>query len=149
MTLLKADIVWRTDGPNAVRLDPRLLDLLRSLQRHATLRAAAEELGLSYRGAWGLLLDATALAGAPLAELQRGRGARLTRFGANLLKGDERLRQAVASLSERMAISPDSTAIGAPPLRLVASHERSKFNDCPALQSHDPRLQHRVGPRQW
>ena len=123
MTLLKADIVWRTTGPNAVRLDPRLLDLLRSLQRHRTLRAAAEELGLSYRGAWGLLLDATALAGAPLAELQRGRGARLTRFGTTLLKGDERLRLAVVSLCERMAISPDSSVIGAPPLRLVASHD--------------------------
>ena len=123
MTRLKADIVWRTEGPNAARLDPRLLDLLRSLQRHTTLRAAADEIDLSYRGAWGLLLDATALAGAPLVELQRGRGARLTRFGADLIKGDERLRQAVAALSERMAIAPDSAAAGAPPLRLVASHD--------------------------
>ncbi|MBC7804064.1 MAG: helix-turn-helix transcriptional regulator [Candidatus Parcubacteria bacterium] len=124
MGRLRADIVWRTDGPDAARLDPRLLDLLRALQRHATLRAAAEELGLSYRAAWGLLLDATALAGAPLAELQRGRGARLTRFGLSLVASDERLREAVGSLSDRLGLAPQAEAAGgAPPLRLVASHD--------------------------
>lgn len=124
MSRLKADIVWRTEGPNATRLDPRLLDLLRALQRNATLRAATDELGLSYRAAWGLLLDATDLAGAPLAELQRGRGARLTRFGTSLLQCDDRLREAVGSLSARLAISPepDAAARGLP-LRLVASHD--------------------------
>jgi molybdate transport repressor ModE-like protein len=124
MSRLKADIVWRTEGPNAVRLDSRLLGLLRALQRHATLRAATDELGLSYRAAWGLLLDATNLAGAPLAELQRGRGARLTRFGTDLIRSDDRLREAVGSLSERLAISPDpGAAASGQPLRLVASHD--------------------------
>jgi len=86
-------------------------------------RAAAEELDLSYRAAWGLLLDANALAGAPLAELQRGRGARLTRYGSSLVKGDDQLRQAVGSLSERLGIAPDAgAAAGAAPRRGVASH---------------------------
>ena len=124
MAALKADIVWRTDGPNAARLDPRLLDLLRALQRTSTLRAAADELDMSYRAAWGLLLEANALAGAPLAELQRGRGARLTRYGSSLVKGDEQLRQAVGSLSERLGIAPDAGAAGsATPMRVVASHD--------------------------
>jgi molybdate transport repressor ModE-like protein len=124
MSLLKADIVWRTEGPNAVRLDPRLLDLLRALQRSSTLRAAANEVELSYRAAWGLLLDATALAGAPLAELQRGRGARLTRFGSSLVKGDDQLREAIGSLSERLGIAPGADADArSMPLRLVASHD--------------------------
>src|SRR5215472_14359380 len=107
MSRLRADIAWRTEGPNSARLDPRLLELLRSLERHPTLRAAAEETGLSYRAAWGLLLDAAALIGAPLAELQRGRGARLTRFGSALLRGDQQLREAVGSLSDRLGIAPD------------------------------------------
>lgn len=122
MPKLQADIVWRTEGPNAVRLDPRLLALLRSLQRNATLRAASDELDLSYRAAWGLLLDASALVGAPLAELERGRGARLTRLGANLLRTDERLRQAMAPLSARFEVAPERAA-GGPLLRLVASHD--------------------------
>ncbi len=124
MSRLKADIVWRTEGPNAVRLDPRLLDLLRALQRNTTLRAATDELGLSYRAAWGLLLDAASLTGAPLAELQRGRGARLTRFGSTLLQSDDRLREAVGSLSDRLSLAPEPGAAGSGlPLRLVASHD--------------------------
>jgi len=124
MSQLKADVVWRTAGPNAVRLDPRLLDLLRALQRNSTLRAAANELDLSYRAAWGVLLDSAALAGAPLVELQRGRGARLTRFGSSLLKGDDQLREAIGSLSDRLGIAPGPDAQpGAMPLRLVASHD--------------------------
>ena len=124
MQRLKADIVWRIEGPNGVRLDSRLLDLLRALQRHSTLRAAAAELDLSYRAAWGLLLEATAMVGAPLAELQRGRGARLTRFGSDLVKGDQQLREAVGSLSQRLGIAPmPEENPGATPLRLVASHD--------------------------
>jgi molybdate transport repressor ModE-like protein len=124
MSRLKADIVWQTEGHNAVRLDPRLLRLLRALQHNATLRAATDELGLSYRAAWGLLLDAANLAGAPLAELQRGRGARLTRFGTDLIRCDDRLREAVGSLSERLAIAPEpGAAASGLPLRLVASHD--------------------------
>lgn len=124
MSRLRADIVWRTQEPGGARLDPRLLDLLRALERNPTLRAAADEVGVSYRAAWGLLLEATALAGAPLAELQRGRGARLTRFGRTLLRGDQQLREAVASLSDRLGIAPEpDAAAGALPLRLVASHD--------------------------
>ena len=123
MARLRADIVWRIEGPRGARLDPRVLELLRGVERSATLRAAAAEAGLSYRGAWGLLLDANNLVGAPLAEFQRGRGTRLTRFGAALLKGDDRLREAVGPLSERLGIAPGPDAGGATPLRLVASHD--------------------------
>jgi molybdate transport repressor ModE-like protein len=99
-----------------------VLDLLRALERHATLRAAAQELGLSYRAAWGLLIDATKLSGAPLAEMQRGRGARLTHLGALLLRNDERMRRAVEPLRQRFEVKPTSPARAAP-LRLAASHD--------------------------
>jgi putative molybdopterin biosynthesis protein len=118
MASLKAAIVWQAD---AQPVDPRVLDLLRALQRNPTLKAAAEELGLSYRAAWGLLLEAGALAGAPLAELQRGRGARLTRFGAKLVRSDEQLRRAVEPMRERFAVKPDPAA--GMPLRVAASHD--------------------------
>lgn len=116
---LRPGVTWQADGGS---LDPRVLELLRALERHAKLTAAAKELRLSYRGAWGLLLDAAKLAGAPLVDMQRGRGARLTRYGAELLRSDERLRHAQASLAERFAIQPPAQARPAA-LRLAASHD--------------------------
>jgi putative molybdopterin biosynthesis protein len=123
MIRLQADIHWRTDGSNGVRLDSRLLELLRSLERHPTLRAAAAECGLSYRAAWGQLLDACALLGTPLVELQRGRGARLTSLGTDLLRNDERMRKALEPLNERFGLAARAAARGATPLRLAASHD--------------------------
>jgi molybdate transport repressor ModE-like protein len=119
MAGLTPGIVWRAAGGE---LDRRVLEVLRALERHATLAAAAKELGLSYRGAWGLLLDAARLAGAPLVEMRRGRGARLTRYGAELLRTDERVRHAYATIAERYSVEPPAGARGAP-LRLAASHD--------------------------
>jgi putative molybdopterin biosynthesis protein len=118
MSALTADLVWCAG--NRV-LDPRLLGLLRALQRSETLRAAAEAQKISYRAAWGLLLEACELAGAPLVELQRGRGARLTRFGADLLRRDEQLRRAFDPLRVRFEVKP--AASSARPLRVAASHD--------------------------
>ena len=119
MAGLTPGIVWRAAGGE---LDRRVLELLRALERHATLAAAAKELRLSYRGAWGLLLDAAQLAGAPLVQMRRGRGARLTRYGAELLRSDERLRHAHAPLAERFAVEPPAD-VRSTPLRLAASHD--------------------------
>ena len=118
MAGLKAEVIWQAGGR---ALDARLLALLRSLQRTATLKAAAEEQRISYRAAWGLVLEASELAGAPLVELQRGRGARLTRFGAQLLRSDEQLRHAFDSLKSRFEVKDPGKA--ARPLRVAASHD--------------------------
>lgn len=114
---MRPGIVWEAGGR---ALDPRLLELLRALQRNATLKAAAQELDMSYRGAWGLLLEAAELAGAPLAELQRGRGARLTRLGAQLLRSDEQLRHAFDPLRTRYELKAVAAARA---LRVAASHD--------------------------
>jgi molybdate transport repressor ModE-like protein len=118
MAGLTADVVWRAGGQS---VDARLLGLLRAVQRHSTLKAAAEEEKISYRAAWGLLLEAAELAGAPLVELQRGRGARLTRLGAQLVRSDEQLRHAFDALKSRFAVS--GAAATPRPLRLAASHD--------------------------
>ena len=117
MAGLAADVIWRAGGR---ALDARLLGLLRALQRNATLKAAAEEQDISYRAAWGLLLEAAELAGAPLVELQRGRGARLTRFGVQLLRNDEQLRRAFDALRSRFEVKETASARG---LRIAASHD--------------------------
>jgi molybdate transport repressor ModE-like protein len=118
MAGLAADVIWRAGGR---ALDPRLLGLLRALQRSATLTAAAEAQKISYRAAWGLLVEAGELAGAPLVEMQRGRGARLTRFGAQLLRNDDELRRAFDSLKNRFEVKEVKGAARA--LRIAASHD--------------------------
>ena len=120
MSALSAGIVWQ--DAHGEPLDPRVLALLAALQRHATLKAAAEELRLSYRAAWGLLLDAGRLAGSPLVEMRRGRGARLTHVGAELVRKDEALKRAMQPLRERFAVQ--AAAVSRPaPLRIAASHD--------------------------
>src|SRR3954468_17482835 len=112
MAGLSAGIVWQ--DARGERVDARVLALLGALQRHATLKAAAEELRLSYRAAWGLLADAGRAAGAPLVEMRRGRGARLTRLGAELVRNDEALRRALQPLRERFALHASALATPAP-----------------------------------
>jgi molybdate transport repressor ModE-like protein len=102
---------------------PRLLGAIRT---HATLRAAASEVGLSYRAAWSLLGDADRLLGLPLVELQRGRGARLTANGEQFLAANghaaRHLREAklAIDLVARGAHLTESTASG---LAFAASHD--------------------------
>src|SRR5918992_4682847 len=118
MAGLRADVVWRAGERT---LDPRLLGLLRALERNATLKAAAETQKVSYRAAWGLLMEAGELAGAPLVEMQRGRGARLTRFGAQLLRNDEQLRRAFDAFQTKFEVR--KTSDPGKRLRVAASHD--------------------------
>ena len=120
MSGLSAGIVWQ--DAHGTRVDPRVLALLAALQRHATLKAAADEVRLSYRAAWGLLMDAGERAGAPLVEMQRGRGARLTRLGAELVRNDEGLKRALQPLRERFAVHAAGTSTPMP-MRMAASHD--------------------------
>ena len=118
MANLSADLVWQAGGHT---LDPRLLGLLRAVQRHATLKAAAQEQKISYRAAWGVLLEAGAQAGAPLVEMQRARGARLTPLGAQLLKSDEQLRHAFDLLRSKYEVKAPADQPRS--LRVAASHD--------------------------
>jgi len=105
-----------------------LLRLLDALARAASLRDAARGAGLSYRSAWGLLGDAAQLFGAPLAEMQRGRPARLSRLGRSVLAADERVRAALGAEFERLRaeIPPllaEALPGARPRLTLHASHD--------------------------
>jgi len=121
---LRADIVWRAGDAQGAQLDPRVLKLLRSIHRHGTLRAAALETGVSYRAAWGQLLDVGALVGTPLVVMERGRGARLTKLGESLLAADEQVRREMEPLRARFEVGIDrTTGSGSAPLRLAASHD--------------------------
>jgi len=78
---LTANVRWQVHG---VDLDPRVLEVLRAIARVGSLNQAIQDVGLSYRHAWGLLGRYENLLGQPLVTLERGRGARLTGLGARL-----------------------------------------------------------------
>lgn len=105
-----------------------LLRLLAELARSGSLREAAQAAGLSYRSAWGALSDAGRLFGTPLADMQRGRAARLSALGRKVLAADERVRAGLGAHFERLraeipAILADALPGVRPRLRLHASHD--------------------------
>lgn len=122
---LVPDIAWRTAGRDPRRLDTRLLPLLHAIRRHATLRAATAELGLSYRSAWDMLaLEAREL-GTPLVVLERGRGARLAALGERLLAADEEARRTLEAGVEKLSVPVELArhVAARAALRVAASHD--------------------------
>jgi molybdate transport repressor ModE-like protein len=121
---LEPEVCWRPAGAAAAPLDRRLVPLLAAIRTHATLRAAAQELGFSYRAAWGLLSDTGRALGVPLVELQRGRGTRLTAAGEQLVAADaqamRRLRESALEIDLGPQRAPRASRRG---LVVVASHD--------------------------
>jgi putative molybdopterin biosynthesis protein len=119
---------WLAGEGLSARHGEELLRLLSVLSRAASLREAAGAAGVSYRHAWGLLAAGARALGGPLAEMQRGRGARLTPFGRRVLDADAHVRASLESQFERLRRevrvmlgepSPDRR----PRLALRASHD--------------------------
>src|SRR3990170_4389450 len=79
-----------------------LLGLLAALARTASLREAARAADLSYRHAWGLLGAGARALGAPLVDMQRGRGARLGPLWRKLLEADAHVRSVLDAQLERL-----------------------------------------------
>jgi molybdate transport repressor ModE-like protein len=123
---LVPELGWRVAARHGARVDPRLPRLLGAIRAHATLRAAASEVGLSYRAAWSLLGETDRLLGMRLVELQRGRGARLTAGGERFLAADalaaRQLREAKLAID---LVAPDARGreIAASGLAVAASHD--------------------------
>jgi molybdate transport repressor ModE-like protein len=105
-----------------------LLRLLADLERSSSLREAARSVGVSYRFAWGALGEAQRVFGAPLVEMQRGRGARLTPLGRRVVEVDRKVRRELAEHFERLraeipALLGAAEPLPRHPLVLHASHD--------------------------
>jgi len=126
MRKLAPTIGWTVAGQGESAVDARVLPLLRAIADAGTLTAAAARVGVSYRSAWGILTDNARLVGAPLAVLERGRGARLAPLGEKLLAADTSARQLleVHGHSLRLGVRgvPARVATVAR-LRVAASHD--------------------------
>lgn len=125
---LALDARWLAAEGLSPKNGEQLLRLLRALSRAASLREAAHAAGLSYRHAWGLLGAGSRALGAPLAELQRGRGARLTALGDKLLAADAHVRATLGAQLERLrrdvrAMLSDAAAGSRRRVGLRASHD--------------------------
>jgi molybdate transport repressor ModE-like protein len=94
-----------------------LMQLLAALAGAASLREAARALGVSYRHAWGLLGEGARTLGAPLVDMGRGRGARLTPLGCKLLDADAQVRAALSAPFERLRAELDGLLREALPRR--------------------------------
>jgi molybdate transport repressor ModE-like protein len=121
---------WAWDfGPLLGDVDTsRLLALLAALANEGALGNAAKQAAMSYRSAWGLLRDCEQALGAALVVMERGRGTRLTEFGAALVQLDAAARLALdevhAPWQRRLGdlLAPVVRAVPER-LRLAASHD--------------------------
>jgi molybdate transport repressor ModE-like protein len=118
------EIAWRGSGGPDLRVDPRIVALLREVRARGTLRAATAALGMSYRNAWALLGAHASALGAPLVLLERGRGARLASLGERLLTADDAVRAALERDAAQFSVPVETgSAPAAKRLRLTASHD--------------------------
>ena len=86
---------WLASGKLLSSHSNTLLRLIEAVGKTGSLKSAAAAIGVSYRFAWGLLGEAAGAFGAPLVDMQRGRGARLTALGETLLWADGLVRTAL------------------------------------------------------
>ncbi len=124
MTKLSPVIRWQVPGADGASLDARLLPLLAAIDAGANLGAAVAQVGLSYRHGWGLLHAQAALLGAPMVDMQRGKGVSLTATGKQLLKLTAGAEQRLLRKAGTIDIAPELRAPAALlPLRMHASHD--------------------------
>jgi molybdate transport system regulatory protein len=87
-------------------LGPGKADLLDAIARTGSIRAAAEELEMSYMRAWTLVKTMNAAFRAPLVEKERGGsaqgGAQLTAAGRNVLALYRKIEEKAAKAAEPM-----------------------------------------------
>ncbi len=96
--------VWLMLG-DTVTLGPGRAELLQTIDRSGSIKAAAAELNMSYRLAWGYLRDLEAAAGFPFIERHpgggRARGTRLTPGGQQFLTRYWELRRRIEAAAAR------------------------------------------------
>ena len=84
-----------------------LLQLLSKVQERGTLRGAAEDLGMSYRHAWGKIKTAERRFGKPILKTHKGGtsgggGAELTEEGIMLLNKYLEIKKTLTQVSDRI-----------------------------------------------
>lgn len=115
------------DGEDA--LGPRLIELLVHVAATGSIAAACQRAGLSYRHAWDTVRHGEAWFGAPLLQMERGRGSRLTPLGDKLVWADRRIAARLAPVLDTLAseLEVELQRVIAPPQRLLRIHASHGF----------------------
>ena len=120
---------WTISHERGETLAPRLIDLLVNVAETGSLSAACQRSGQSYRHAWDTIRQGEAWFGAPLLQMERGRGSRLTPLGEKLVWADRRIAARLAPALDTLAseLEVELQRIIAPPLRLLRIHASHGF----------------------
>ena len=124
----------------------QLFNLLEAIHRDGSLRAAAQQVGLSYRYAWGLIGRWAEHFGQPLVVMEQGRGAHLTPLGNKLLWAQQRVQARLAPQIESLSAELErelASAVesGSARLSIAASHDLALTTVRDHLAKHGgPRL---------
>lgn len=94
---------WFLNKGGASHPLPQLFELLRAIEEKGSINAAATQLGVSYRHAWGLIRHADREFGAPVLNMSRGRRATLSALGRKLVSADRRIQARIAPLLDSLA----------------------------------------------
>jgi molybdate transport repressor ModE-like protein len=144
------DCRWRIGADSALPEEAQLLALLEGIARTGSIAAAARELRLSYRNAWGRIEKWQVILGQSLLDATRGSGSQLSPFAQRLLEIDGRLRRKLApqlaAAREEMRgalMTPRESA--AVRLSIVASHDLAlvRLREGLAAEGHHVELQFR------
>lgn len=84
------------------QLENPLFDMLAAIHRSGSLAQAARELNFSYRHVWGAIKEWETQLGSPLIDWERGKRARLSRFGEKLLFAEQLARTRLAPQIENL-----------------------------------------------
>ena len=120
---------WTISNDGGGTLGPRLIALLACVAETGSIAAACQRAGLSYRHAWDTIRDGEAWFGAPLLQMERGRGSRLTPLGEKLVWADRRIAARLAPALDTLAseLEVELQRIIAPPQRLLRIHASHGF----------------------
>lgn len=126
MRKLQPAVTWTFADRAGPPLAREFVPLLAGIAAGGSLAAAARGLGLSYRGAWGVLEAAERSTGATFVVLERGRGSRLSPLGERLVAADAAAAQLLVTNAGPLRVSlrqahPAPAAANA--LRVAASHD--------------------------
>jgi len=120
---------WTISHDGGDALGPRLIDLLVCVAETGSIAAACQRAGLSYRHAWDTIRHGEAWFGAPLLQMERGRGSRLTPLAGKLVWADRRIAARLAPALDTLAseLEVELQRVIAPPQRLLRIHASHGF----------------------
>ncbi len=101
--------LWIENDEGKVLFGEGRMQILQAIDEQGSLTAAAETLGMSYRGLWARIRHSERRLGFPLIESQAGRGPRsgtsLTPMGRTLMQRYARLQKQTLKAAKRAFVS--------------------------------------------